>query len=1458
MTATALILGFNSPSAVCTASNSILIGAGSGVVARRGNDSIQWVPGDGRYTVGKLAYSHSSRLLCVTEVRLSITLHVFRYPEYNRVQKIDNIARVDVQDMCFSPNGQILAILTCMPSCNVSLFFVQRGRSLERSASVSLDDKFWKQIVFPPQRTDCIAVLESQGIAIVSQFSLTTTIPSIAVIASPQHEFCSFAWTPSGVVCGTKEGSLVIFDEIKMEIKEYFTCPTNAAVTSILNTSPFLLLGNEAGSVFGYNMNTKELQLLLQVNHSIERMLISENGFDTLVISKADITKLDLRTSSSTLIRARNTDNSMKIMTLENLVVIVCADGTLEKYEADTNTLTRFVTDFNDRAEDACVLQFSVVAVFHSGCVRCFTVKPEFKVSSHIILGDIPLSLCASDGDSSLVVTDGNAIHLLTVKNDLLHFQSSVDTFTSKVTNLRWIVGSDRSVLATCVNGEVQLVRCFDGNDVQPATLLVETIWRLDYPVRDILPLYFDEEVVNILVHSLDKETKLYVLERRRERDMRSLRPLFLMRDHESGGTTLEKFGNDAVISGGTDGKVVIRDISHYRLKLTPIPPSKEKRRPLQEIHLRPFSKRGIVSLSVWNEGGGFVCTGDDTIVHLIPQIGTINYSWTEPEWREERPSSSPKEAKTTLKSDAVMAEESKRKILSSLTELRADIDKLLLEKTSAVNIEEFLLPDQRESFIAECDLAIQQAKEDDYYHLLHNEFTQYKIRRECWDTMEVPRTKIVSLSKPILEVHNFHRRKANPEAVSLLKKVKFLRMLQIKADDYFTFSSQVKHPGSKTQMAQQEIVPNDDTTELLYDPIDVYTNSRATIQMILLNGRISKVKEVFNNSFDNLREKKNRELSRIQERNERCKRIMRQLGEPVLSDDVLFTPFFDKEEDPASVFEVFDSEIDPELLKLAKKENNSAYAISPSDEAALKTWMDGLEKDTEVIAVKVTLPAFADESLEQYVPPDERTDEQQKIYEEYEKDLAEQTANVNERKDALRKEMKDLMKANVDGASKINEEISLLGKRRMEMAQLVDELESHQVNALQRLLLQPTICNELLAVIREKTELEGRLKQLQSLEMYRKKLLANEELKLNRSIEDEKTLATEMRNSPPFNDTELGDKLYRRFTRWRNKYEEGLATLPQVEQRENFPEALWELYCGCCLKIVETRDVISRNTASVCSFTELLKDVETEMSKVQREVEEKETAEDVCRSSAIRRILDVQNLYSLRQGQVQDEDAVVGADFVTFSFRWARDILDYNSLIFSSFDELRLLMTKISQQRQAMKMCAWETENLQYCVGTLEMELRQLHTLRVTRQMQDIIHTGVASSCEDEVEKLNQRIEYVRHVMSKKIEERNRVIARLKLQINDRNVENKLLDTEVQQMKSLVDDKKAVWSMLGEHNNEEDRLRRRMKELYENSELEELARSQQEELVRLKREIDRLRERTFPSFAVVSKKTVS
>lgn len=79
----------------------------------------------------------------------------------------------------------------------------------------------------------------------------------------------------------------------------------------------------------------------------------------------------------------------------------------------------------------------------------------------------------------------------------------------------------------------------------------------------------------------------------------------------------------------------------------------------------------------------------------------------------------------------------------------------------------------------------------------------------------------------------------------------------------------------------------------------------------------------------------------------------------------------------------------------------------------------------------------------------------------------------------------------------------------------------------------------------------------------------------------------------------------------------------------------------------------------------------------------------------------------------------------------------------------------------------------------------------------------------------------------------------------------------ECQQLRSTLDDAKRVKQLVDAHSSDLHSVTSRAKELYVTSELEETARVQQETLIQLKHEVDRLRERTFPSFAVVSKQNM-
>ncbi|EPY41292.1 hypothetical protein AGDE_02633 [Angomonas deanei] len=267
--------------------------------------------------------------------------------------------------------------------------------------------------------------------------------------------------------------------------------------------------------------------------------------------------------------------------------------------------------------------------------------------------------------------------------------------------------------------------------------------------------------------------------------------------------------------------------------------------------------------------------------------------------------------------------------------------------------------------------------------------------------------------------------------------------------------------------------------------------------------------------------------------------------------------------------------------------------------------------------------------------------------------------------------------------------------------------------------------------------------------------------------------------------------------------------------------------------------------------------DVSARISLLEAKTEELEESRQGKRYELLLQMLNTSLICRLHQGQIQDEKATCASSFEDSSLRWDTDVRAYNELILDSFADSTALVQKIAKREKTMKQSRWEIERLQYCVGTLEMELRHLHTLRVTRQMQEWLSGDADVSEEKAIAGIEKHKEFVNRTMKKKLDDLVATAQRLKVQIADRSIENQAIDSQYQQLKGTVEDMGTVKSMVDAHADGSEHHAKRAKEIYETSELEEVARSQQEELYRLKREVDRLRERTFPSFAVVSKRTV-
>ena len=98
-----------------------------------------------------------------------------------------------------------------------------------------------------------------------------------------------------------------------------------------------------------------------------------------------------------------------------------------------------------------------------------------------------------------------------------------------------------------------------------------------------------------------------------------------------------------------------------------------------------------------------------------------------------------------------------------------------------------------------------------------------------------------------------------------------------------------------------------------------------------------------------------------------------------------------------------------------------------------------------------------------------------------------------------------------------------------------------------------------------------------------------------------------------------------------------------------------------------------------------------------------------------------------------------------------------------------------------------------------------------------------------------------------------NKVIEGLKLQLDDRNLENANLEEQIRTLKKEVTARESVRQSRiearGETANPGLSAAKKMKKIVQRRQLVDLARTQAEEVDLLRQELDRMRQKTFPSF---------
>jgi WD40 repeat protein len=380
---------------------------------------------------------------------------------------------------------------------------------------------------------------------------------------------------------------------------------------------------------------------------------------------------------------------------------------------------------------------------------------------------------------------------------------------------------------------------------------------------------------------------------------------------------------------------------------------------------------------------------------------------------------------------------------------LRNEIEALREKVLSMIAVNE-TLPDieklSRSEFILDTEEHQQHQKEEEKQVASKREQIELEnlskmylrdlIKQQCWDAMTI-KGKSVKAFQSRIKVHNYALKSQSADNLKELERVKILRKIEIaERKEREGLLNKFKNT-TKTFVASLDIELDDDeaqtkndetqsepyalygsraseygaSVELLYDQFELLSPVAKRHQIILLKDCIYSIKENFNKEFDEILQLKSVEISRIQEKNARIKKIAQDLK----LDEEIIVPTLDSDEEPERLLTVTDKEIkveryispeEKERLEKAAKEEEERKLREMGDnwrERGLDMMMGGrLEINTEEELFKdLPRPDFMDKD------PVDLTEDEIRLKHDFEKKEAAWLEEREKLKKALEAEMK-------------------------------------------------------------------------------------------------------------------------------------------------------------------------------------------------------------------------------------------------------------------------------------------------------------------------------------------------------------------------------------------------------------------------------------------------------------------
>ncbi|XP_023144342.2 cilia- and flagella-associated protein 43 isoform X1 [Amphiprion ocellaris] len=858
------------------------------------------------------------------------------------------------------------------------------------------------------------------------------------------------------------------------------------------------------------------------------------------------------------------------------------------------------------------------------------------------------------------------------------------------------------------------------------------------------------------------------------------------------------------------------------------------------------------------------------------------------PTWLESR-------REAVIKEDNEKYSEMKKNLRETIKELRDAIQEMVRENENLPEQHLNLDVEEQRRLEAMVEQEVTRVKSDIEWDIIEKCYLCDILKRECWDSVKVKGRAIKAFHSEI-EVQNFPLKEHTEKELEDLRRVENIRKLEKAACTLqlstLKKSTQEEEQGREGHEAENAALTGSFSSQLgfsnpyIYDQFSLQTTEQRINQITLLQDVIYRIKTAFNADFEVLHRQKVQELKRVKDRNRLIREMMLELD---MNMD-LWEPSLTDSEWPERLLTVDDSEIKaekyltPEQQKEEERrkldeQNRLAAQDDDCRERALDDMMEGVleVKKKDILKMEIPPPEFVLTKADT-----DWSEEEKKVYREYEKKIKDLNEEKEKYKKALKIEMKKLQDSTKDAAEKFDETLTKLLEKKVNYTVAIYQEELKITHLVDSVLIEEEMTNR-------EQELKLKLEKMLAYKDETGKELKRHEHEVesfheayDNLVAEDKLLDKDFKRGFPDVPDQVADSLYKLFKRRprvqkirtqtdntsKLSKEPGLCgslapdglskmlkAMEELDAPENIPEGLkpwiWERFCHIRRAKVESEQKVKMRALTLAEMQAFLQRRRDEVIAAQQETKNLSEALESLHKEKNQNLMDTMVQLILKQGQVEVSTTDLTAECTDF-------ILYHRSVVDDLRKEIRMLaeqkiasMVRCKNVRKGMIQLEWQHKVMRKQIDDLNEKARGIKMLRLLADQQDM--TYLSRTAQDirmskQVSSLEKSIALMNKTHLHNVQQRIKKIERINRQAAMKAEKNLVFEQQLPDMQVTVAELRHICGATASEDSEAAEAEERYQEIVQRSNLEDLARAQAEDLDFLWAEVERLRKKNFPS----------